>query len=102
MATRQHSCDLGVLSYYAHFAMSPVELTMEVRQAYQFDCDQTANRFLNDVRSGTIAGVSAKFYRNNATVLVFYAMNDVSADFDSRSSDLDDLARQYDGAEVNL
>ena len=75
---------------------------MDVKQAYIFDCDQTANRFLNDVRSGTVPGVTAKFFRNNSTVQVMFSMNDTAGGFDSRSADLDDLVRQYEGAEVSL
>lgn len=75
---------------------------MDVKQAYTFDCDQTANRFLNDVRSGTVPGVKAKFYRNSSTVMVYFSMTDNDSGFDSRSADLDDLARQYEGVEVSV
>lgn len=75
---------------------------MEVKIAYTFDSDAIANRFLNDVRSGTVSGVNAKFYSNSYSVLVYYSADDLQGDFDDRTAKLDDLASQYQGREVSL
>ena len=78
---------------------------MEFQQAYQFPTDTIANRFLNDIQSGTIAGVNAKFHRDNSTVKVTYSPIEGSYmqdGFDSRLGELDDLAASYEGSETNL
>jgi hypothetical protein len=75
---------------------------MKFQLAYTFDSAQVANRFLNDASSGTIEGVSAKFYRDSNTVKLTYSFNEGNGGFDSRSSDLDDLARNYQGTEVPI
>ena len=81
---------------------------MEFQQAYQFPSDTIANRFLNDLRSGTIKGVSAKFHRDSATVKVTYTPLDTSAlnkpendGFDPRLAELDELAAHYEGYETS-
>ena len=81
---------------------------MEFQQAYQFPSDTIANRFLNDIQSGTIPGVSAKFHRDNSTVKVTYSPLEGSSlqgkneGFDSRLGELDDLAASYEGSETTL
>ena len=75
---------------------------MEFQQAYQFPSDTIANRFLNDIRSGTIKGVSAKFHRDSSTVKVTYSPWDTNDGFDNRLALLDDLAANYQGHETSL
>ena len=85
---------------------------MEFQQAYQFPTDTIANRFLNDIQSGTIKGVRAKLHRDSSTVKVIYSpweghlstplSTDSNDGFDNRLSELDDLAGKYEGCETNL
>lgn len=75
---------------------------METQQAYTFDSDQIANRFLNDVRSGTVAGVTAKLFRDSKTVRLSFSLIHEEGGFDSRAAELDDMARHYEGVEVSL
>lgn len=73
---------------------------MEFQQAYQFPSDTIANRFLNDIQSGTVKGVRAKFHRDSSTVRVIYSPWDNNDGFDNRLSELDDLANKYEGCET--
>lgn len=77
---------------------------MEFQQAYQFPSDTIANRFLNDIQSGTIPGVTAKFHRDNSTIKVTYSPLEGKDNngFDSRLGELDDLAAGYEGSETTL
>jgi hypothetical protein len=73
---------------------------MQIYLAYTFNSDQVANRFLNDVRSGTIAGVSARFYSDSKTVKLSYKVLENGGNFDGRTAALDDMAVYYEGSEV--
>lgn len=73
---------------------------MQIYLAYTFNSDQVANRFLNDVRSGTVAGVSARFYSDSKTVKLSYKVLENAGDFDGRTAALDDMAVYYEGSEV--
>ena len=73
---------------------------MEIQLAYTFNSDQVANRFLNDVRSGTVAGVSARFYSDSKTVKLSYKVLEDGGNFDGRTAALDDMAVHYEGTEV--
>jgi hypothetical protein len=73
---------------------------METQLAYSFDTDQIANRFLNDVRSGTVPGVKAGFFGNNKTIKICCTLLDDDGGFDTRSAQLDDMANLYEGSEV--
>ena len=71
---------------------------METHTAYAFRSNQLANRFLNALKSGYVANVQAQLFKGGDTVKVTYASH--SLDFDNTSSQLDDLAEQFDGHEV--
>ena len=73
---------------------------MEIQLAYTFNSDQVANRFLNDVRSGTVTGVTARFYSDSKTVRLSFKVLDNSGGFDGRTAALDDMAIHYEGTEV--
>lgn len=69
---------------------------------YRFSSGQIANRFLNELThwsssSGNVQ-VRAKLAKGSNTVKVSYQFD--GRGFDYTSSELDDLAGQYDGEEI--
>jgi hypothetical protein len=73
---------------------------METQIAYVFRSGQSANRFLNALKSGYVANVNAQLFKGSDTVKVTYETR--SFDFDSTTSELDDLAERFDGREVSF
>ena len=64
---------------------------------YQFDSHVEANRFINELQHWSKHRVKAKLYAKSNMVKVSYSFDGIG--FDYTSSDLDDLASAYNGAE---
>ncbi|TDF42046.1 hypothetical protein EYS14_04185 [Alteromonadaceae bacterium M269] len=73
---------------------------METQIAYAFQSSQSANRFLNALKSGYVANVHAQFFKASDTVKVTYSAS--SSGFDRTTSELDELAERFDGREVSF
>jgi hypothetical protein len=73
---------------------------METQIAYAFRSAQSANRFLNALKSGYVANVQAQLFKGNDTVKVTYQAQ--SLGFDNTTAELDDLAERFDGREVSF
>ncbi|NHO65529.1 hypothetical protein G8770_08260 [Aestuariicella hydrocarbonica] len=73
---------------------------MNAQIVYAFDSGQTANRFLNRLKSGEVARVKARLHKGSNTVQVSYSLTD-SQGYDSTCADLDDLAASMNGVEVS-
>lgn len=73
---------------------------METQIAYVFRSGQSANRFLNAIKSGYVSNVHAQLFRGTDTVQVTYKPS--SSGFDSTTSELDDLAERFDGREASF
>lgn len=67
---------------------------------YAFDSAQTANRFLNRLKSGEVPRVKARLHRGSHTVQVSYAL-DREAAYDATCAQLDELAASMNGVEVS-
>lgn len=74
---------------------------MENQLAYQFDDAQTADRFLNRLKSGTICGVRAKRFKGAVSILASYTIESDTG-FDRTCQELDDLAASMGGSEISL
>lgn len=74
---------------------------MENQLAYEFDSAQTADRFLNRLKSGSIPGVRAKRFIGSTSILASYV---VASDdgFDRTCQELDDLAATMGGGEIAI
>lgn len=70
------------------------------KQAYQFETAQVATRFLNALKAGVIDGVRASLHIGSDSVLASYQI-DPTAHFDETCSQLDQLAEQHNGYEVD-
>lgn len=73
---------------------------MNAQIVYAFDSNQTANRFLNRLKSGDVPGVKARLFRGSHTVQVSYSLT-VSDGYDATCARLDDLAASMGGREVS-
>jgi hypothetical protein len=65
---------------------------------YQFATAPEANRFLNELKHWSKGQVSAKLYKSSRSVSVSYEID--SSGFDYTISELDDLAKTYNGEEI--
>jgi hypothetical protein len=74
---------------------------MEIQMAFEFDSGQTADRFLNRLKSGAILGVKAKRYIGSTSILASYPAA-TSGSFDSTCQQLDDLAVSMGGYEISV
>ncbi len=72
---------------------------MQNKIIYQFPSAQVANRFLNEINAPQLPHIKARLHRGSDKVEVVYFYAD--SGFDSTSSELDDLASKYDGAEFS-
>lgn len=70
---------------------------LENQLVYQFPTHTHANRFLNELKHWSLHRVKARLHKASFNVIVKYVYDD--QDFDYTSSDLDELAKQYGGAE---
>lgn len=75
---------------------------MERQFAYQFPSNSIANRFLNQLRSGSIAGVNARLHIHANMVRVSFCSDTHYHGFDDRLALLDQLAIEYNGNEIDL
>lgn len=73
---------------------------MNAHLVYAFETAQTANRFLNRLKSGEILRVKARLHRGSHTVQVAYSLND-SDGYDATCAQLDELAASMNGVEVS-
>ncbi|WP_133470158.1 hypothetical protein [Paraglaciecola marina] len=71
---------------------------MQTEILYSFPSATIANRFLNELKHWSVADVKAKLFNNSESVKVSYEFD--GKGFDYTCSELDDLARKYDGEEV--
>ncbi|MGJ8682224.1 hypothetical protein [Paraglaciecola sp.] len=71
---------------------------MKTEISYRFKSAQIANRFLNELKHWSVADVKAKLFKGSDSVKITYQFD--GKGFDYTCSELDDLARQYDGEEV--
>ncbi|GAA5320141.1 MAG: hypothetical protein Aseana_22040 [Candidatus Pelagadaptatus aseana] len=69
--------------------------------AFEFESGQTADRFLNRLKSGAIVGVKARRYRGATSILASYGAATHNA-FDSTCQQLDDLAVSMGGYEISV
>lgn len=74
---------------------------MENQVVYSFASSQTADRFLNQLKTGVIANMRVRRYKSATTILVSYDIPK-DATFNSTCQQLDDLAASFDGHEVAL
>lgn len=65
---------------------------------YQFNNEQVAYRFLNELKHWPLHEVKGRLFKRSSCVQVSYEFD--GKGFDSTCSDLDDLASQYNGVEV--
>ncbi|WP_158970721.1 hypothetical protein [Paraglaciecola sp. L3A3] len=65
---------------------------------YRFTTAQVANRFLNELKHWPVADVKAKLFNGSESVKITYQFD--GKGFDYTCSELDDLARKYQGQEV--
>ncbi len=72
---------------------------MNAQIVYQFDSGQTANRFLNRLKTGDVPDVVAKLHKGANTVQVNYSLQ--GQGFDSTCADLDELAASLGGVEIS-
>ena len=72
-------------------------MNLEIR--YRFQSMQIANRFLNELKDWPIAKVKARLLNGSLDVKVSYQFDGTG--FDYTCSELDDLASQHQGEEVN-
>lgn len=74
---------------------------MENQLAYEFDSAQTADRFLNRLKSNSIRGVKAKRFKGSTSILASYTI-ETDSDFDRTCQELDDLAATMGGSEISI
>ncbi len=74
---------------------------MENQLAYKFDDAQTADRFLNRLKSGSVKGVRAKRFKGSTSILATYVIES-SDGFDRTCQELDDLAATMGGSEISI
>ncbi|MDB2356110.1 MAG: hypothetical protein ACPG5Z_16485 [Pseudoalteromonas sp.] len=72
-------------------------MNSEIR--YRFQSAQIANRFLNELKDWPIAKVKTRLLNGGFDVKVSYQFDGTG--FDYTCSELDDLASQHQGVEVN-
>lgn len=72
-------------------------MNSEIR--YRFQSAQIANRFLNELKDWPIAKVKTMLLNGGFDVKVSYQFDGTG--FDYTCSELDDLASQHQGVEVN-
>lgn len=66
---------------------------------YGFDSSQTADRFLNRLKAGAVADVSARRHKGGTLILVRYRIP-TDATFSTTCQELDDLAASLGGQEA--
>lgn len=71
---------------------------MQTEICYRFQSAQVANRFLNELKHWSVANVKAKLFNGPDCVKITYQFEQKG--FDYTCSELDDLARQYEGEEL--
>lgn len=69
--------------------------------AFEFESGQSADRFLNRLKSGVISGVKARRYRGSTSILASYGAATGSG-FDATCQQLDDLAVSLGGHEISV
>lgn len=73
---------------------------METQIVYSFTRPQQANRFLNDIKSGVVAGARASLCRGGYAVMVRYSLP-MATGFSATAQALDDLAASRGGGEAS-
>lgn len=73
---------------------------MNAQIVYAFDSAQTANRFLNRLKSGEVPGVKVRLHRGSHSVQVSYALG-ADTGYNGTCARLDDLAASMGGVEVS-
>ena len=73
---------------------------MDNQLTFQFDSQQTADRFLNLIKRGAVGRAQARRMKGGFQILVSYIVPDDSA-FDGTCQMLDDLAAEFGGNEVS-
>ena len=68
---------------------------------YRFDSGQSADRFLNRLKRGAVAGVRARRHQGGSCILVSYR-TPTDNTFSTTCQELDDLASNLGGHEVSL
>lgn len=74
---------------------------METQILYGFNNSQTADRFLNTLKTGVIRDAKARRYNGGTHIIVSYPEPN-NATFHSTCQQLDDLAARFEGTEVPL
>lgn len=95
-ARKNFSVDLQ----FALACSGDIQPHMNAQIVYAFDSAQTANRFLNRLKSGEVAGVKVRLHRGSHSVLVSYGLGD-SPGYNSTCALLDELAASMGGVEVS-